>query len=129
MVNLTMRLLFQYNGSQYENIRVIIFNDKENSITNVSDFLDITGTQLAVLSPKNQINQYDTKTIFDKTYAISANRPQVLVEKVFKLDMHTHFQASTTTVKNNAIKMIIIGQQTTAGTSFQYFSKMTYLDN
>ena len=129
MVNLTMRLLFQFNGSNFENIRVIIFLDKENSITNVSDFLDITGSQMAVLSPKNQINQYDSKTIFDETYSVSANTPQALVEKVFKLDMHTHFQASTTTVKNNAIKMIIIGQQASAGTTFQYFSKITYLDN
>lgn len=129
MVNLTMRLLLQWNGANFENVRVIIFLDKENSITNVSDFLDITGTQLAVLSPKNQINQYDTKTIFDKTYNITQTRPQVLIEKVFKLDMHEHFQASTTTVKNNAIKMIIIGQQAAAGTTFQYFSKITYLDN
>lgn len=129
MVNLTMRLLFQYNGANFENIRVIIFRDKENSIVNVSDYLDITGSIMSVLSPKNQINQYDTKTIFDKTYAISENRPQVLVEKVFKLDMHEHFQASTTNVKNNAIKMIIIGQQATAGTLFNYFSKITYLDN
>ena len=43
--------------------------------------------------------------------------------------MHTHFQASTTTVKNNAIKLIVIGQQPTGGASFQYFSKITYLDN
>ena len=129
MVNLTMRLLFQFNGSNFENLRVIIFHDKENSITNVSDFLDITGSAMSVLSPKNQINQYDSKTIYDKTFAISANRPQILVEKVFKLDMHTHFQASTTTVKNNAIKMIIIGQQPSSGTTFQYFSKITYLDN
>lgn len=129
MVNLTMRLLFQYNGTNFENIRVIIFHDKENSITNVSDYLQLTGSIMSVLSPKNQVNQYDTKTIFDKTYAISANRPQVLVEKVFKLDMHEHFQASTTTVKNNAIKMIIIGQQAAAGTLFNYFSKITYLDN
>lgn len=129
MVNLTMRLLFQFNGLQYENVRVIIFHDKENSITNVSDFLDITGSQLAVLSPKNQVYQYDSKTIFDKTYSISSNTPQVLVDQVFKLNMHSHFQASTTTVKNNAIKMIIIGQQPTSGTTFQYFSKITYLDN
>ena len=78
MVNLTMRLLFQFNGSNFENLRVIIFHDKENSITNVSDFLDITGSAMSVLSPKNQINQYDSKTIYDKTFAISANRPQIL---------------------------------------------------
>jgi len=129
MVNLTMRMILNYNGSNYENIRVIIFNDKENSMVNVSDFLDLTGTSLAILSPKNQINQYDTKTIFDKTYALSANTPQVLIEEVFKLDMHTHFQASTTTVKNNAIKLIVIGQQVSGGGTFQYFSKITYLDN
>jgi len=129
MVNMTLRMLVNYNGANYENLRVIIVHDKENSIVNVSDFLDLTGSSLAVLSPKNQINQYDSKTIFDKTYGISANRPQVIIEKVIKLNMHTHFQASTTTVKNNAIKLIVIGQQAASGSSFQYFSKITYLDN
>ena len=129
MVNMTLRMIINYNGANYENIRVIIVHDKENSIVNVSDFLDITGTSMAILSPKNQINQYDSKTILDKTYGVSGNRPQVIIEKVIKLDMHTHFQASTTTVKNNAIKLIVIGQQPTGGASFQYFSKITYLDN
>jgi len=129
MVNMTLRMLLNYNGSNYENIRIIILHDKENSVANVSDFLDITGTAMAVLSPKNQNNQYDTKTIYDKTFGLNANRPQILIEKVFKLDLHTHFQASTTTVKNNAIKMIVIGQQVSGGSTFQYFSKITYLDN
>lgn len=129
MVNMTLRMLINYNGVNYENIRVIVVHDKENSIVNVSDFLDLTGTSLAVLSPKNQINQYDSKTIFDKTYSISANRPQVIIHKVIKLNMHTHFQASTTTIKNNAIKLIVLGQQASSGATFQYFSKITYLDN
>lgn len=129
MVNMTLRMLINYNGSNYENVRVIVLHDKENSIVNVSDFLDLTGSSLAVLSPKNQINQYDSKTIFDRTYAISSNRPQVIIHKVIKLNMHTHFQASTTTIKNNAIKLIVIGQQASSGSTFQYFSKITYLDN
>ena len=129
MVNMTLRMLLQYNGTNFENVRVIVFIDKENTITNVSDYLDTIGTTSSVLSPKNQVNQYDSKTIMDKTFAISANRPQAIIQKVFKLNLHEHFQASTTTVKNNAIKMIVIGQQPSAGSLFQYFSKITYLDN
>lgn len=129
MVNMTLRMLINYNGSNYENIRVIVFLDKENSITNVSDYLDTIGTGSSVLSPKNQVNQYDSKTIWDQSFAISANNPQAVIKKVFKLDLHEHFQASTTTVKNNAIKIIVIGQQPSGGASFQYFSKITYLDN
>ena len=129
MVNMTLRMIINYNGSNYENVRVIVFLDKENSITNVSDYLDTVGTATSVLSPKNQINQYDSKTLMDETYAISANSPQAIIKKVFKLELHEHFQASTTTVKNNAIKMIIVGQQPSGGASFQYFSKITYLDN
>ena len=52
MVNMTLRMIINYNGANYENIRVIIVHDKENSIVNVSDFLDITGTSMAILSPK-----------------------------------------------------------------------------
>jgi len=129
MVNMTLRMVINYNGANYENVRVIVFLDKENSITNVNDYLDTIGTSTAVLSPKNQINQYDSKTIMDETFAINVNNPQAIIKKVFKLDIHEHFQASTTTVKNNAIKMIVIGQQASGGASFQYFSKITYLDN
>ena len=129
MVNMTLRMVINYNGTNYENIRVIVFLDKENSITNVSDYLDTIGTSTAVLSPKNQINQYDSKTIMDETFAINVNNPQAIIKKVFKLDIHEHFSASTTTVKNNAIKMIVVGQQASSGSSFQYFSKITYLDN
>jgi len=129
MVNMTLRMVINYNGTNYENVRVIIFLDKENSVTAVGDYLDVIGTATAVLSPKNQINQYDSKTIMDRTYALSQNRPQIIIKKVFKLNIHQHFSASTTTVKNNAIKMIVVGQQVTSGSSFQYFSKITYLDN
>lgn len=129
MVNMTLRMILQYNGTNFENVRVIIFIDKENTLTNVSDYLDTIGSTSAVLSPKNQVNQYDSKTIMDETYVISANNPQVSIKKVFKLDLHEHFSASTTTVKNNAVKMIVIGQQAVSGSLFQYFSKITYLDN
>ena len=35
---MTLRMIINYNGANYENIRVIIVHDKENSIVNVSDF-------------------------------------------------------------------------------------------
>lgn len=129
MSNMTLRMVINYNGTNYENVRVIIFLDKLNTILTVANYLDTVGLATAVLSPKNQNTQYDSKTIMDRTFAISSNRPQQIIKRVFKLNLHEHFQASTTTVKNNAIKMIVIGQQAGAGATFQYFSKITYLDN
>ena len=82
MVNMTLRMVINYNGTNYENVRVIVFLDKENSITNVSDYLDTIGTSTAVLSPKNQINQYDSKTIMDETFAINVNNPQAIIKGI-----------------------------------------------
>nr|WAE42246.1 MAG: capsid protein [Cressdnaviricota sp.] len=127
--DLTMRLQIFYAGTT-ECIRIIIFLDKENSVAAGSDFLQFTGGGNAILSPKNYNNQYKTKTLMDITVKMTSYNPIFKLDKVIPLNMHTRFLSGTTTPETNAIKMLVIGQQSgTGATTCQYFSHSTYVDN
>lgn len=129
MKDLTIRFKLTQNAAIQETVRVIIFIDKQNTILTGANYLQATGTSNVVLSPKNYNNVYSSKTIYDQCFTITNTRPTVTVSKVFKINLHTHFQAGTTTATNNAIKMIVYSQQISGGTTMQYYSHMTYVDN
>lgn len=126
--NLTIRGDIAYNGTTPETIRFIIINDKENSVTAGSDILEYTGVETAPYSPKNPNYKYDTKILYDKTMCIDSQIPLRKFDIVLKLNYHMNFLATTSTVVNNALKLIVIGQ-TTNGSLIRYLSKTTYIDN
>lgn len=108
-------------------VRTIYFIDKENNITSAADLLQLTGTANAPFSEKNENNKYDTKILYDKTYTTSTYTPIKTFDDVIQLDAHVHFEAGTTTVDNNAIKVCIISD--TAGAVYSLHSRVTYMDN
>jgi len=128
MKTLTLRGDIAYNGTTPETVRMIIFNDKESSVTAGSDILESTGVQTAPYSGKNPNYKYDTKILYDKTYVIDNQIPLRKFDIVLKVPNHVNFLATTTTIVNNALKLMFIGQ-TTNGSLFRFISKTTYVDN
>lgn len=126
--NLTLRGDIAYNGTTPETVRMMIINDKENSITTGSDILEYTGVQTAPYSPKNPNYKYDSKIIYDKTMTIDSQIPLRKFDIVLKLNHHMNFLATTTTIVNNSLKLLVIGQ-TSNGSLLRYLSKVTFIDN
>lgn len=128
MKNLTIRGDIVFNGTKSETVRLIIFNDKENQATTAGDILEYTGSSLSVYSGKNPNLRFDSKILYDKTFIIDANTPIRKFDVVLKIGLHVNFAAGTTTINNNALKILIIGQNA-SGSLVQFISKTTYLDN
>jgi len=131
MKNLTMRgeWLLNAAGAAQETVRIIIFIDKQNNITSGAQLLQAVGNANAVYSPKSNDNRYDTKFIIDKTYVLDSDNPIKKLDWVIKLNLHQHFNTGTTTVDTNAIKIALFTQSATNGAQFQYYSRVTYMDN
>lgn len=131
--NIDLRGVIDFNIGMNtpETIRIIIFNDKLNKVTAASDFLQYTGVYLATESDKNEDNKYNTKTIYDKRFAISANKPQANFKIDLKIDLHQHYTVGTTTITNNAIKMLVISQNPIGANNnkISFISRSSYVDN
>lgn len=125
--NLTIRGRFLGSGTS-DQVRVIIFHDKANSISTPSDYIGI-GNTAAVLNPKNYDNRFLTKVLYDRTHMIQTTNQQAQFEKVIRLNFHTQFSNGTTTVVSGALKMIVLGTPATATTGFNMVSRLTYTDN
>lgn len=128
--NLTIRGEISRNGVD-EEFRLVIFLDKENTITTWAQLFGNQGALYSVFAAKNDDNKYDSKILHDRIYKITANQPIATIVKTIPLNFHTHFNAGSTNINDNAVKIAICSQQgTTANSSkFTYIARVTYLDN
>lgn len=129
--SLKIKGAIEYNpaGVTYESVRLIMFYDKENSISNATDYLQQVGSNVAPYSSKNIVNIYRTRLIFDKTVTINPTTFNIPFEFSTQLKDHIHFETASTTIKNNVIKLIIIGQSPINGPFVSFYCRTKYLDN
>lgn len=116
--------------------RVIVFWDKDNTITNVSDFLDsgMVGSNFACLANKQYTNRFKSKTLYDQCWTVDpassgANR---MFKKVIKVDRHTTFNGATLNdISSGRLKMLLISNQAPATSVplFRIASRLSYTDN
>jgi len=114
-----------------ETVRVVVLKDKQNTIATCADVLEYNGNAMAPFGSKIQQYRYDSKFYYDKTFNITETRPIVKLKIVLKVPMITNFIPGTTTVSQNALKMLILGQDVAlgVGSHFQYVSRVTYTDS
>lgn len=128
--NLTLRYqLFADSATASDLVRVIVFHDKENSISTVGQFLAYQGNPIAPLSPKNEDNKYNTKTLHDQVHSVMFGATLPHRDLVIPLNFHQHYQAGTTTIKDGALKMIVIAANASSVTDFWYQSQVSFTDN
>ena len=72
MKSLVIRGEFERNtlGVTSEVCRLIIFIDKDNTITSGSQLLNNYGSNAVVYSQKNEDTKFDSKIIYDKTFIV-----------------------------------------------------------
>lgn len=128
MKNLTFRGEALKNATE-ELLRVIIFIDRQNTITNGSDLLQSVGNTNAVFSPKKDDNKFDTKVLKDSLYKVTTDSPMTRIEFVLKINEHLHFNTGVSTVDKNALKMAVFSQSNVNGAKLASYTRVTYLDN
>lgn len=127
--NVTLRGAWKYNGEDTV-CRLIVLWDPDNTISGVADFLDTTGSTMSVYANRNQTFKFNAKTLYDKTYSLTADNALKQFKFVLKIGKHTQFTPGGTNIAKGAIKLIVISQ---IGAStipeFEYSVHATYIDN
>jgi len=132
MQTLTLRGKVIAGPTLAETVRIIVFNDKQNVITTGTDLLDNPGTPYVVLAGKNEATKYQSQILFDRTFNVSPGyRPIIDFEAVIPINLHTHFVAGSTTIKDNALKNCIISGLSSASATAQvlWCSYVSYTDD
>lgn len=99
-------------------MRVMVINDKNNQISSVADLLDSAdGTGFSPFGRKDWEKRFDIKTLYDRTFPIdNVANPHKVVKKYIKCNIPVQFSSSTTTITQNAIKLLIMSTNTSDAT-------------
>lgn len=131
-INIKGFIVAAASGAINDVVRIIIFKDKQNTITTPGQYLRDVGSIYAPLSQKQRDNQFQTKKIYDNTFSVDSGNPlKIFSIKIDQLDDHTNFVSGTTTITSGAYKMLIIGTVAPAGANSitTYTSRFEYIDN
>lgn len=111
--------------------RLIIFEDKQNQVAAVTDFLTATGAVTAPLGFKVYDKRFRTKVLFDKTWHMcDTGANNVSFECELPLGHHTQFDSGTTTINTGAYKYIVISNRSSVDDpTFVIQTRLTYIDN
>lgn len=115
-----------------ESVRIIVFIDKQNQIVTGADMLDNTGTIYATLGGKFEDTKYRSQILFDRTFDVSPGyRPIINFSEVLQIDTHTHFSAGSTTIRDNALKQMVISNLASGSATAQvvWCSYASYTDD
>lgn len=142
---LSVKGFLQGNGSYGINqvARVIIFWDKQNKISAVSDFLDsgYLASINAVNAHKDQPNKYQTYVLHDKCYTLQGGTYATHASRCIDVDItlstaegrkfHSSYDGSSTTPVTGALKMLVISNISNASSPPQInmVSRVYFNDN
>lgn len=114
--------------------RVILFWDKQMSVTSGGDVLQYAGTLNAPNSEKNDILKYETKILYDKSFTHMTGTSTQVREFEIKMpiNMHSHYTGDNTDVlKDGGLYLLFINNHdpatTTANVTFQ--SNVSFTDD
>lgn len=137
--SINSNFVFQWTAGgnpSYSTIRFMVLWDKENTLSAISDVLDSTllGTTMAPYSRFNDHKRSEFNVLMDRTIQMQGtSHPEQLVRfnKSFaKSHKHMVFTPGTTTIEKGALKILMISNQPTTGsTNNSYSWRMKYVDN
>lgn len=112
-------------------IRVLLIVDKQNSISNASDVLYVTGSANAVVSVYNKFNRHRFEILKDRLLQVGANDPEKFTRMLINLKDKMQKYTTTTagSVTQNVIKLILISNAAVASTfapNVSYTGRLTY---
>lgn len=128
--NLVLRFIGVRNTAD-SILRVMVIFDPMNKLAAVTDVLQITGSALAVISPKNYDKRFQSRVLYDRTMTLTtADHPYVLEDVTIQIDQHTQFNSGTTTINTGDLKLLVISNVVTTNLpTFTYFARVSYTDD
>jgi len=127
---LTLRGIVSAGAALAESVRIIVYLDKQNLITTGAQLLDNAGGGFAVISSKQEDNKYQTRILYDRLFHVSPGyQPKQYFEMVIPINEHVHFTAGTTTIKDNALRILSIGQLAAPTATVLWQSYLSYTDD
>ncbi len=113
-------------------IRVIVFLAKDPLITSVTRFLQNVGDEEAPFSPREHDYMRNGKTLYDRTFVLdTAKTLAVDITKFVPINKKCQFNAASTTVNMNGLKLILISNVIGPSIlpSVRGWIRTTYTDN
>lgn len=99
------------NGSTAQQVRIIVFKWlNEGSPTNVSDYLANDNIQ----SPKSVDHRFDSKTLYDRTFILSAENPKKIWNYKQKMNWPVHYENTTDRPDRGKLSVLFITDETSA---------------
>lgn len=98
-------------------VRVIVLNDKQDDLA-VADFWGsvAAGSSYNWMEGKLSEFRFSSKVLYDRTFNLNeATNISYVVKKKIPLGFSTQYDASSTTINNNSIKIFAISSSTAAG--------------
>lgn len=110
-------------------VRMIVFIDKENSITTPGQMLTVTGSALAPLSPKVFDNQKNFRVLCDRLIAVDTYSPQQEINYYFSLkNIRQSFDPGTALPFQNNLKIFWISNVGATTPIYSQYTRVTYMD-
>lgn len=116
-------------------ITVILFIDYQNNTGATGAVLESNriSTSIAPYAHKDKDLMYRTKYLWKRTFTLSEQKDVLRFHAKVKLHSHTQFEAGTSTINTNAIKMLVISNNdatnSTLNPRIECLSRYYYTDN
>lgn len=135
--NLTVDVMISHHSTQAQVARFLIVWDKQGSVSGVDTILDstYTGSVLAPLARKDRDDRFKTRILYDSGALdlppSTTSRAYTLRTINLPINMHTQFEAGTTTINTGRLYFLHIGSRNTASNNATMYmvSRVTYTDN
>lgn len=128
MIKMTFR--YTIRGTVDSVLRLIIFNDKYDKVSLVSDVLSSTGGVNSVNSFKDRDNRFQTKFLVDRRFPLSASGKDMYSGTIVKnLYLHANYDGATTTPIMGRLRMLLISDVAADMPVIDYVCRITFVDN
>lgn len=129
--SLKMRGQLAY-GTNPASVRMWIVWDNQNKITTANDFLETTGSSIAVFSHKDWDARFQSRVLYDSgvKFLDPATNPTHEFSLKIPIGLHTQFEAGSTTINTGRLLVIAISSNVTTNLpTLSYIANAVFTDN
>lgn len=124
----TLRGLLSRNGAD-STVRMVLVWDKQNNVT-PADIFHLSGQASAPWSNKAYDKRFQSRILYDRTFTIDTERPQINFHVKKRIMLHTQYDAGTITINTGVLRLFFISDKVTLNEpALTFTSRLTFTDN